>query len=79
MMNVALLLFSKELLFLQSEIECIRFSGSEPIKLYIDFKSMEGSVFSLVEDGIKFVIKNIKKAIWMVLLWNYKPQKGEYL
>ena len=38
--NAALLLFFKEPTFLQSEIKCIRFSGNEPIKPYIDFQTI---------------------------------------
>lgn len=76
--NTALLLFSKEPWFLQSEIKCIRFSGDEPIKPYIDFESIEGSVFDLVEEGINFVMKNIKKAIWVASGKIQREEKYEY-
>ncbi len=43
--NASMLLFCKEPKFLQSEVKCIRFSGNEPIKPYIDFQTYEGNVF----------------------------------
>ena len=57
--NVAVLLFSRESTFLQSEVKCIRFSGNEPVKPYIDFQTLEGTVFDLVDGAEDFVLRNI--------------------
>jgi len=64
--NAAALLFSKEPLFLQSEVKCIRFSGNEPVKPYIDFQTLEGGVLELIDGAEDFVLRNIRKAIWLV-------------
>jgi len=50
--NTALLLFFKEPMVLQSEVKCIRFSGNEAIKPYIDFQTIEGTVFDLIDKGL---------------------------
>ena len=49
--NTAFLLFFKEPVFLQSEVKCIRFSGNEPVKPYIDFQTLEGDVFTLINQA----------------------------
>ncbi len=76
--NAALLLFSKEPKFLQSEIKCIRFSGNEPVKPYIDFQTLEGSVFNLVDRAEDFVLRNIRKSIWLVPGQVQREEKYEY-
>ncbi|HJH25413.1 MAG TPA: hypothetical protein C5S37_01285 [Methanophagales archaeon] len=59
--NAAILLFFKELTFLQSEVKCIRFSGNEPVKPYIDFQTLEGTVFDRVEGAEDFVLSKLKQ------------------
>jgi len=76
--HAALLLFSEEPMFLQSEIKCIRFSGNEPVKPYIDFASMEANVFDLVNGAEDFVLRNIRKAIWLVPEQIQREEKYEY-
>lgn len=76
--NAALLLFSEEPMFLQSEIKCIRFSGNEPVKPYIDFASIEGTVFDLVNGAEDFVLRNIRKAIWLVPEQIQREERYEY-
>ncbi len=76
--NAAVLLFSKEPKFLQSEIKCIRFSGNEPVKPYIDFQTLEGSVLDLVEKAEDFILRNIRKAIWLVPGQVQREEKYEY-
>ena len=61
--NAAILLFFKELTFLQSEVKCIRFSGNEPVKPYIDFQTIEGTVFDLIDRAEDFVLRNIRKQV----------------
>ncbi len=76
--NAAVLLFGKELVFLQSEVKCIRFSGNEPVKPYIDFQTLEGNVFDLIDNARDFVLRNIKKAIWLVPEKVQREEKYEY-
>lgn len=76
--NAAVLLFGKDSKFLQSEIKCIRFSGNEPTKPYIDFQTLEGNVFDLIDQAEDFVLRNIKKAIWLVPGQVQREEKYEY-
>lgn len=76
--NACILLFSKEPKFLQSEVKCIRFSGNEPIKPYIDFQTLEGDVFSLINQAEDFVLRNIRKSIWLVPGQVQREEKYEY-
>jgi ATP-dependent DNA helicase RecG len=76
--NVAVLLFSRESKFLQSEVKCIRFSGNEPVKPYIDFQTLEGTVFDLVDGAEVFVLRNIKKSIWLVPGQLQREERYEY-
>jgi ATP-dependent DNA helicase RecG len=64
--NAAMLLFSKEPKFIQSEVKCIRFKGDKPVKPYIDFQTLEGTVIDLVDNAVDFVLRNIRKTIWLV-------------
>jgi len=76
--NAAVLLFSRESKFLQSEVKCIRFSGNEPVKPYIDFQTLKGTVFDLVNGAEEFVLRNIKKAIWLNSGKIQREEKFEY-
>jgi len=76
--NAVLLLFSKEPTFLQSEAKCIRFSGNEPVKPYIDFQTIDGTVFDLIDKAEDFVLRNIKKSIWLVPEKVQREEKYEY-
>lgn len=76
--NACMLLFSKEPKFLQSEVKGIRFSGNEPVKPYIDFQTIERNVFDLVDRAEEFVLRNIKKAIWLVPGQVQREEKYEY-
>ncbi len=64
--NAALLLFGRESKFIQSEVKCIRFDGNKPVKPYIDFQTLEGNIFDFVDKAEDFILRNIKKAIWLV-------------
>ncbi|MEA2051605.1 MAG: putative DNA binding domain-containing protein [Euryarchaeota archaeon] len=76
--NAALLLFFKEQTFLQSEVKCIRFSGNEPIKPYIDFQTIAGTVFDLIDKTEDFVLRNIRKSIRLVSGTVQRAEKYEY-
>lgn len=76
--NAALLLFYKESFFLQSEVKCIRFSGNEPVKPYIDFQTIEGTVFDLIDRAMDFVLRNIGKSIRLVPGKVQREEKYQY-
>ncbi|MEA3436355.1 MAG: ATP-binding protein, partial [Thermodesulfobacteriota bacterium] len=76
--NAALLLFAKEPRFIQSEVKCIRFKGNKPVKPYIDFQTLDGNVFDLVDQALDFVLRNIKKAVWLVPGQVQREEKYEY-
>jgi ATP-dependent DNA helicase RecG len=78
--NTAILLFGKEpqKFFLQAEAKCIRFKGNKPVKPYIDFQTISGSVFDVVNGIEDFVLKNIKKAIWLIPGKIERAERYEY-
>lgn len=76
--NAALLLFGKEPRFIQSEVKCTRFKGNEPVKPYVDFQTLMGSAFDLVDQSLDFVLRNIRKAIWLVPGQVQREEKYEY-
>lgn len=76
--NAALLLFSKEPMFLQSEVKCIRFSGNEPVKPYIDFQTIDKNVFDLINIAEDFILRNIRKSIWLIPDKIQREEKYEY-
>lgn len=76
--DAALLLFSKEPMFLQSEVKCIRFSGNEPVKPYIDFQTIERNVFDLIDKAEDFVLRNIRKSVWLIPGKVQREEKYEY-
>lgn len=76
--NAALLLFGRETQFIQSEVKCIRFKGNEPVKPYIDFQTLTGNVFDLVDQSLDFVLRNIKKSIWLSPGKVQREEKYEY-
>ena len=76
--NAAILLFGKKPKFLQSEVKCIRFSGNEPVKPYIDFQTLDGNIFDLINKAEDFVLRNIKKAIWLVPGQIQREEKYDY-
>jgi len=76
--NAAVLLFAREPYFLQSEVKGIRFSGDEPVKPYIDFVSIEGNIFHLIENAQNFVLRNIRKSIWLTSGKMQREEKYEY-
>ena len=76
--NTAILLFAKEPHFLQSEVKGIRFSGDKPVKPYTDFVSIEGNIFDLVDNAHDFVLRNIRKSIWLTPGKVQREEKYEY-
>lgn len=76
--NAALLLFAKEPRFIQSEVKCIRFKGDSPVKPYIDFQTITGNIFDLVDQAVDFILRNIRKAIWLIPGQVQREEKYEY-
>ena len=76
--NAALLLFSKEPIFLQSEVKCIRFKSDKTVKPYADFQTLEGTVIDLVDNAVDFILRNIRKTIWLVPGKIQREERYEY-
>jgi len=59
--NAAILLFGKkpQRFFMQSEVRCARFKGTEPLE-FIDMKVFAGTVIDQREDAVEFVKEHIK-------------------
>lgn len=76
--NATLLLFGRESKFIQSEVKCIRFDGNKPVKPYIDFQTLAGNIFDLADKTEDFILRNIKKAIWLVPGQIQREEKYEY-
>lgn len=76
--NAGLLLFYNEPIFLQAEVKCIRFSGNESVKPYIDFQTISGNVFDLIDRAEDFVLRNIRKSIWLVPGKVQREERYEY-
>ena len=80
--NAALLLFGKspQRYFLQTEVRCARFKGTEAIKPFIDMKVFGGDITEQVNKALNFVLElNLESyilrfqiehcaKIWMTLL-----------
>jgi ATP-dependent DNA helicase RecG len=76
--NASGLLFTKEPKFLQTEVKSMRISGKEPDKPNIDFQTIEGTVFDLIDKAEEFVLRNIRKSIWLVPGKVQREEKYEY-
>jgi len=75
--NAAVLLFAKnpQKFFLQGEIRCARFKGTQPLE-FIDMKVFGGDIIDQREDGLEFVKEHIKlhaeiKGTERVERWEY--------
>ena len=75
--NAAILLFGKnpQKFFLQAEIRCARFKGTEPLE-FIDMKVLGGNIIDQREDTLEFVKEHIKlhaeiKGTERVERWEY--------
>jgi len=75
--NAAILLFGRnpQKFFLQAELKCARFKGTEPLE-FIDMKVFGGNVIDQRDDGLEFVKEHIKlhaeiKGTERVEKWEY--------
>ena len=66
--NASILLFGKnpQKFFLQAEIRCARFKGTEPVKPFIDMKVFSGNIIKQVDDALNFVLEHVPMAAWLV-------------
>lgn len=81
--NAALLLFGKDpqKAFLQAEVSCVRFKGNFPVKPFIDFILVSGTIIDQIVKVENFILRNIKKAGKLVSgeiqrkeVYEYPPQ-----
>jgi len=65
--NAATLLFSKnpQRFFIQSEVKCIRFKGTDVTGDMIDMKVIEGNIIDQVVRAENFIFEHIPKAAWI--------------
>jgi len=78
--NACILLFGKnpQELFLQAEVKCVRFKGTDVTADMLDFKDIEGDLFQQVEDVEKFIFKNISLRTWLEDRKVERQEKWEY-
>jgi len=65
--NAAILLFDKapQKLFIQSEVKCIRFKGTDVTGPMIDFRIIEGDVINQLKKAEDFIFEHIPMAAWI--------------
>ncbi|MEW6685137.1 MAG: helix-turn-helix domain-containing protein [Candidatus Edwardsbacteria bacterium] len=80
LMNAGVLLFAKrpEDTFIQSGVKCIRFKGTDVAGDMLDFKEIEGDLFSLVAEVEKFIFSNISLKAWIEEGKLERQEKWEY-
>ncbi|MFH1260116.1 MAG: DUF4062 domain-containing protein [Elusimicrobiota bacterium] len=63
--NAAVLLFSKDphRFFLQAEIKCVQFFGTEVKKPFTSYKVYSGNLFDQVDKSVAFVLDILKQAV----------------
>lgn len=73
--NAGVLLFTKntQQFFSQAEVRCARFSGTEPIKPFIDMKVFEGDIIDQVDKALGFVLEHTPMKVYLV----GKPEREE--
>jgi len=78
--NACILLFGKnpQDFFIQSEIKCIRFKGTEISDDMIDFKDINGDLFQQIEEAEKFIFRNIGLRAWLEDRKLERQEKWEY-
>ncbi|RMF31902.1 MAG: hypothetical protein D6752_01200, partial [Candidatus Nitrosothermus koennekii] len=81
--NACILLFGKnpQDYFIQASIKCVRFNGIDITSDMLDFKDVEGDLFTQVDDAEKFIFNNIAKRAWIEEgkierqeRWDYPPE-----
>jgi len=78
--NAAILLFGKEpeKFFNQIGVKCIKFMGVDVTGEMLDFKEIEGDLFSEVEEVERFIFSNISLRAWIEEGEIRRQEKWEY-
>ena len=78
--NAAVLLFGKEpqSFFIQAEIKCIKFNGTDVSSDMLDFKDIGGDLFAQVESAENFIFNNISRKAWIEEGKIERQEKWEY-
>ncbi len=73
--NAAVLLFGRrpQKFFLQAEIRCARFKGTEPVKPFLDMKVFNGSIINHVDKALNFALEHIPMKAYLA----GKPEREE--
>ena len=75
---------STQQFFSQAEVRCARFSGTEPIKPFIDMKVFEGDIIDQVDKALGFVLEHTPMKVYLVgkpereERYEYPPEKRLY-
>lgn len=78
--NAAVLLFAKEpqKYFIQSEVKCIRFRGTDVTGPMVDMKVIESNIIEQVTDAEKFIFDHISLSSWIEDWKIQRQEKWEY-
>ena len=78
--NAALLLFGKnpQRYFLQTEVRCARFKGTEAIKPFIDMKVFDGDIIEQANKALNFVLEHTLLSAWLVPGKVEREERNEY-
>ena len=78
--NAALLVFSKnpQRFFLQIEVRCARFKGTEAVKPFIDMKVFGGNIIEQGNKALSFVLEHSPLSAWLVPGKIEREERYEY-
>ena len=78
--NAALLLFGKspQRYFLQTEVRCARFKGTEAVKPFVDMKVFDGDITEQVNKALNFVLEHTLLSAWLVPGKAEREERNEY-
>ena len=77
--NTAILLFGKpQDFFLQCEVKCIRFKGTDVSDKMLDLKSLNGNIIDQVMEAEKFIFDHIAMSAWIESGKIERQEKWEY-
>ncbi|MEA2004040.1 MAG: helix-turn-helix domain-containing protein [archaeon] len=78
--NAAILLFGKnpQRYFLQTEVRCARFKGTEAIKPFIDMKVFGGDIIEQANKALNFVLEHTLLSAWLVPGKVEREERNEY-
>ncbi len=78
--NACVLLFGKnpQDSFTQAGVKCIRFKGTDVTADMLDFKEIEGDLFTQIDEAEKFIFSNISLKTWIEDRKLERQEKWEY-